>query len=511
MRFVGAILAVALAIFPINGKAQEQAIGAREAAAGRQLDAVRADPVRLRAFLQEMPKGADLHNHATGAVYAEALIGMGVSDGSCVSTTFVSSAAPCDGSKGQQSLATAVAQGSWDKIVDAWSTRNVAKYPISGHDQFFDTFGKFGSISGRHLGDVVAEALREADQDHVAYVELMVSFGSNAVRQIAANVHYTGDLAKLNADVAAAGLDDAVVAAVGDVQATDAAARKNLACDTSPANPGCAVEYRYIMQVARTAPIESVFAQTAVGFGLAKRSARVVGVNYVAPEDNPVAVRDYDVHMRIVRMLSDANPGVNVSLHAGELTLGLVPRVALDHHIGGAVDVAHARRIGHGVDIVYERNYRATLDEMRRRHVLVEINLTSNDVILGVRGRQHPIMLYLRSGVPIALSTDDEGVSRIDFTHEFQRAVETYGFSYSALKGFIRNSMEYSFLPGLSLWQSAEYRAMAGPCVHADPIAPSAGPCEAFIAQSPKARQQWRVERDLAAFEQRAVQREKIK
>ena len=71
---------------------------------------------------------------------------------------------------------------------------------------------------------------------------------------------------------------------------------------------------------------------------------------------------------------------------------------------------------------------------MAARHVMVEINLTSNDVILGVSGRDHPLPLYRSSGVPVALSTDDEGVSRIDITHEYVRAVQTYGFGYADLK-----------------------------------------------------------------------------
>ena len=155
----------------------------------------------MRAFLEAMPKGADLHNHADGAVYAEALIGIGLADGLCVNATFVSSDPPCDASKGQQPIENAVRQGAWDAIVDAWSTRNVAKYPISGHDQFFRTFGKFGAVAAHHQGNIVADALRQADRDHVAYVELMTSFGSQAVQKIASSVHYGGDLVRLNADV----------------------------------------------------------------------------------------------------------------------------------------------------------------------------------------------------------------------------------------------------------------------------------------------------------------------
>ncbi len=496
------IVAVAFALTPLTGAALERTLETgREAGAARTLDAVRSDPVRLRAFLEAMPKGADLHNHADGTVYAEALIGMGRADGLCVNAAFVSSNPPCDASKGQQPIENAVQQGAWDKIVDAWSTRNVAKYPISGHDQFFSTFGKFSAVASRHQGDIVAAALRQADQDHVAYVELMASFGSDAVQKIANSVHYGGDLVKLGADVTAAGLSDAVNAAAAEVQATDSAARKALGCDADAHALGCAVEYRYIMSIGRTLPVEYVFTQTAVGFALAKRTPRVVAINYVAPEDNPIAIRDYDLHMHIIRMLSEANPTVDISLHAGELTLGLVPRSALDGHIRGAVEIAHAKRIGHGVDIVYERDHDRTLAEMRRQHILVEINLTSNDVILGVSGKRHPIMLYLRSGVPIALSTDDEGVSRIDLTHEFQRAVETYGFSYGQLKAFVRNSLEYSFLPGASLWNGGRYGTMTAPCAGTDPLDAPRSLCDAYLARNPKARQQWRVESQLAAFE----------
>jgi adenosine deaminase len=84
--------------------------------------------------------------------------------------------------------------------------------------------------------------------------------------------------------------------------------------------------------------------------------------------------------------------------------------------------------------------------------VLVEINLTSNDLILGVTGTHHPFTTYRSYGVPVALSTDDPGIERIDLTHEYVRAVESYGLSYADLKELVRNSVEFSFLPGPSLW-----------------------------------------------------------
>lgn len=67
--------------------------------------------------------------------------------------------------------------------------------------------------------------------------------------------------------------------------------------------------------------------------------------------------------------------------------------------------------------------------------------------------RLHPFPLYRKFAVPVALSTDDEGIERIDLTNEYVSAVESYGLTYADLKQMVRNSLEYDFLPGASLWE----------------------------------------------------------
>jgi len=188
-------------------------------------------------------------------------------------------------------------------------------------------------------------------------------------------------------------------------------------------------------------------------------------------------------------------PKVHISLHAGELAPGLVPPEGLRFHIREAIDVAHAERIGHGVDVMYEDHPESLLHEMARRHVMVEINLTSNDVILGVRGADHPLPMYLKHGVPVALSTDDEGVSRIDLTHEYVRAAEDFGLGYATLKQMARNSLSYSFLPGESLWSS---KACQGETPGSG--APASA-CRRWLSGSEKAQAQWELEHRLRAFE----------
>ena len=112
----------------------------------------------------------------------------------------------------------------------------------------------------------------------------------------------------------------------------------------------------------------------------------------VMPEDWYIPVRDYDLQMRMVEYLHRVYPKVHISLHAGELAPGLVAPETLRFHIREAVERAHAERIGHGVDVMYERDPFQLLDEMAKKDVLVEICLTSNDVILGVRGIDHPLV-----------------------------------------------------------------------------------------------------------------------
>jgi len=105
--------------------------------------------------------------------------------------------------------------------------------------------------------------------------------------------------------------------------------------------------------------------------------------------------------------------------------------------------------------------------------------------------------------VPVALSTDDEGVSRIDLTHEYVRAVETFPLTYADLKKMVRTSIEHSFLPGASLWREGDdFGQVVSACSPDAPGATEPSPaCKDFLKSSEKAQQQWELERRFAAFE----------
>jgi adenosine deaminase len=470
--------------------------------ANKAFERIRQDPPALAALLRAFPKGGDLHNHLVGAIYAESYLDWAAKDQLCISTlNFAFSRPPC--SDVIQPVAKILENPAlYGAAIDALSMRDFVPGSESGHDHFFNTFAKFELPAQRHQGEMLAEVASRAATEHELYLELMISPGMDRARILGNAVGWHDDFDALSTRLFRAGLRDVVKLVRNMLDESEREQRSILRCDENPTNMGCGLVIRYIAQVYRDCPPEQVYAQTLLGFLLSETDPRFVGVNLVGPEDNPVSLRDYSLQMRIVKDIKKRYPGTHVTLHAGELVIGLVAPEDLQFHIKEAVEIASADRIGHGVDIVFERAATQLLDLMARKRVLVEISLTSNEKILGIRGNEHPIRLYWAYGVPMALSSDDEGVSRIDLTNEYVRAAMDYDFSYTDLKTISRNSLEYSFLPGRSLWRGARFYAFTRPCekLSVDLYRPSTE-CAALMAASEKARLQWSLERAFAEFE----------
>ncbi|MGA8102030.1 MAG: hypothetical protein WB869_07750, partial [Candidatus Acidiferrales bacterium] len=507
------VTAIVLALFSVEARSQIEADGpagsTKEQCAARALDAARNNPLELRAFLVDMPKGGDLHNHLTGAIYAETWIREAAEDHMCVDRATLSvspppgtASAPCGVGKAA-AVEAFTDQHLYDALVDAFSMRGfVPSTGVTGHDHFFDAFERFDLISDRHLGDWLDEVATRAARQNEQYLELMHTPSIAHALATAKEVGWMDDFAKLREQLLARGLRDDVAAVSADLDRADALREEHEHCRQADHAPGCGLEIRYLYQVLRGFPKEDVYAQLLLAFETAASDPRVVGVNMVMPEDGYIAMRDYELQMRMVGFLHGVYPAVHISLHAGELAPGLAPYEGLCCHIRRAVEVAHAERIGHGVSVMYEDRPYELLREMAAQHVMVEINLTSNDVILGVRGNEGPFPIYRKAGVPVALSTDDEGVSRIDLTHEFVRAVETYGLDYSDLKQLVRNSIEYSFLPGKSLWRERGVFTGIVPACAAGGDTVTSHKCQSFLRANEKARQEWELETRFRKFEQ---------
>lgn len=507
---------------------------AQQQRATHAFQAAKKNLLQLRAFLAQMPKGADLHMHLSGAIYAETFLKNASTDLLCVNPATFSFTKNIGTTRSQPPQPVCVKgdvraesvftdQHLYDALVDSFSMRNfVPSAGNSGHDQFFNTFDRFGTISDSHYGEWLDEVATRASAQNEQYLEIMSTPAFDDVAKLSATIPWpmtpvdladnrTGDatgttpsdLAHVRATLLAGGLRDEV--AIDRKQLDDAFEFRNHIehCGQPNAAPACAIKIRFLYQVLRAFRPQQVFAQTLLGFELASQDPDVVGINFVQPEDAFYSMSEYHRQMRMLDYLHSIYPRVQITLHAGELAPGLVPPEGLRFHIREAVELGHAERIGHGVDIMYEDNPQALLKEMATHHIMVEINLTSNDVILGIDPAHHPLPIYRAAHVPVALSTDDEGVSRIDLTNEYVRAARDFNLTYADLKDMARTSLEHSFLPGPSLWQQSDNFTRTNAACATQPLGakkPSAK-CEAFLRSSEKATEQWRLEHRYDVFE----------
>ncbi len=498
------LLLVAAMLAPVAGTAADAVDAANSARTERYFQSIRNDPNQVMVFLRQMPKGGDLHNHLVGAIYAETFIGWASEKGLCVDpATFYLSAPPCGGEKGTVPARNALTDRFlYRDMVDAYSMRKWELSGLSGHDHFFDTFDKFIAASHGKTGEMLAETAARAASQHEIYQELMHAPAFPETMALANSSGWDDDLSHQRAKLLANGMTQVVAAARKEMDDAEVVRNSTLRCASAQPDPGCTITQRYQYMGLRGVPKEIVFTQMVLGFELASADPRFVGVNLVQPEEWYVSRRDFPLHMRMLQYLHGVYPKVHISLHAGELAQGMVTPEELSFHIRSSVETGGAERIGHGMDVMYEDRAQDLLRELAQRNVMIEICLTSNATILGVTGDRHPLRQYMRAGVPVALATDDEGVSRSDMTQEYLRGALDQGLSYTQLKNMARTSLEYAFISGASLWSDGKTFTPVKECASdlSRPQTPSPT-CQGFLKKSAKANLQWELESQLLTFE----------
>jgi adenosine deaminase len=498
---------------PLDCGTPSQCAAIWEQNASDTFDGVLADPTALAAFLKAVPKGGDLHNHLTGAVYGETYLDWGKTDGDCINSTTFSAVFSSQCSASTQAIPTSGA--FFDAILGAWSMQGFVEGAQTGHDHFFATFAKYGAIAGAHRDDTIADVLTRAASENELYVETMFNLGKN-VGTLAASLSsgtLTADqLPALYASIIAAPTFGSSVANdTAVITSASTAYRTQLGCDDLSPADACGVGVRFIAQVSRTGANDQIFGQLVSAYEMAAKSPQIVGLNLSSPEDDSASIANYDLHMAMLDFLynqytvTQKSP-LHVTLHAGELTPQFLPTgsTANTFHIRHAVETGHAERIGHGLDIASETDPEGLMTEMHDKNVLVEVCLSSNAQILDISGAAHPLAQYMAHGVPVTLATDDQGVSRSSMAGEYARAALDQHLSYRQLKTIARQSLEHAFLPGASLWTSVTDGQPVADCAATatmgigDPASPG---CQAVLDASARATMQWQLEHNFLTFE----------
>ncbi|MEM7221252.1 MAG: adenosine deaminase [Pseudomonadota bacterium] len=388
-----------------------------------------ATATELHRVLYALPKGGDLHNHASGSIHPDWLIDLARASEARGYRYYVKTRIDNCRAGGNEFgaaryllLYRVVPQFVLDQFDDcergeyvplltldaqtrdAWQRALYLDKPFEGRAEFFEA--QWSRLQG-----LLVDPRLSAD----ALVRNMRSFGREGLHYLETQIPLfqfrtpTGD---------AISPEDAL--AVYRARLNDSDARAS------------GVTVRYQVAVLRFPPsAEQALVQA---YTFATEQPEILAVNLVGREDN-----DKGHPLRFLptlRALRRSQGALDLSIHAGEV----------DEPNSNVRDtlLLGARRIGHGINLIHDPD---TMRLMRHGPYLIEINLISNLLLEYVSDYdQHPFPEYLRTGIPVALSTDDRGMWDSTMTDEFFVAVREFDLSWVEVRLLIENSISYGFV-----------------------------------------------------------------
>ena len=387
-----------------------------------------ADKRTLLEFLHAMPKGGDLHNHITGAVFAEWWLELGVAaeaDGyRYLTKTRIENCA-----YGTNEFGPSPYLLLWRTISErTWQTLSACEQQEYTPLSKLNAQERAAFASALHL-DRPHEGRAEFFSRHWQRINELTNNPHIVAEIIARNLIAFGEegLLYLEAQVPVFGMRTAD----GEPLSPDAVLDIYRARIAEADVEASGMTLRMQISLLRFTPQAEENLKRI--WGIAARHEDVVAVNFVGREDDD---KGHPARfLGTVRALRREYSGVHLSIHAGEVD-------EPNDHIRDTL-LLGAERIGHGVNLITQPD---VMLYMRDRH-LVEINLISNLLLEYVDDYdEHPFPEYLRFGIPVALSTDDRGMWDSTMTDEFLVAVREFDLSWQELVYLSRNSIRHSFL-----------------------------------------------------------------
>ncbi|KEQ16509.1 amidohydrolase family protein [Endozoicomonas numazuensis] len=502
-------------------------------------DQIRNHRPVLQAFMNQLPKGGNLHHHLMGAIPPMEIIDVAIERGFCIDTQY--HFAKCDGSLqtvkdfiSQEENREALIQKL--RVPESTDTTQVRNW------RFFNFFPLVATLFDGIDSDFVSFIREKAAVDRLSYIESIIYWneatGPDQLFELITHFPIpdpdsTSSLEDFRAKlVAQQSFQTQLQSAASQVANALKTSEDNLKCTDSPSLPACAVTVRFLHEIHRTDTLPRVYAQMIFAFELAQRSLsgsdpQVLGINIVGPENNDTALNDYLSHMKMLSFLKNNSnyPLVkdHISLHAGELVKATVEDIYYRTTLANAIQIVQPKRIGHGLSLMAQECLQQSsagneeyvncsaelLKAMLDNDIAIEIPFTSNQRLNGIGPKkEHPFPVYAGNNIAVTLATDDPGILKVDLTSQFVEAV--YGFSpnqttnsillsFDKVIEFTRNSLEFSFLPGQSLWvkggTNPRYQQRVSACLDLESEA-----CNNFVSSNTKARFQRDHELKLAGF-----------
>lgn len=431
----------------------------------------------LIMFLKAMPKGADLHNHSLGGTFSEFIYEDAIQKNSYYDlrkNIFLNDEEYEISDKNQKIISIEDFNKNYtDNMFNNFSMRGWNKNS-DGAKHFFNTFLSTLS-SKRNENDMLVEIIKRNKMQNVKYLEVISEAVPEEIKSIfTLAIKNLGNFNINNMKEYCKTLDNL------DTEENYFKVKKFLDEREDYFNKNGAENFsiKYIPFLCRvSATLDTFFAEAYCFMLYCIKDKRIAGINIVEPEDAILSRENFENHLEIIRFIYkylsekyiSSHKKINLTLHAGELNLLRSPLEDMNDRICSTIFLTrnkneqkfpYAKRIGHGVSIPWEESTKELLNFMSINKIAVEICLSSNEIILGVNGKEHPFSLYKKYNVPMIICTDDEAVSRSNLTNEYFKAVKYFDLTYDELKNLSRNGLEFSFLEGESLFLESDYNCV---------------------------------------------------
>ncbi len=363
------------------------------------LNQIRQDPAKLEQFCAQMPKGGILHIHPTGSISEKGVKEMLAKRNPMIPPEFTAGVPGANG----------VPQTEPTKYNDLTTAQQLAVQGRTRLKSDVATFSEFESTF-KPIRLVTGDGDNKDEGTYMMYKDI-------ATRAMAQGVRYI-EFCKWC---------DAKPDAVKELEQV----AHRLEKETGIKARWTTSYYRF----KKPAELRSD-ADELIALSKAYQSPYFVGVNVVGDETRGGALEHTQPLFATLAAEKKRGglPGFHLTTHAGEM--GDVRNVR-DSLIMGV------QRIGHGNKLQEDP---VTLEYARRKGVPVEMNIISNQR-LGVskKGGPHPFTDFLRLGLKVSLSTDDDGVFETDMNKECRTAIGESDVTYAEMKRMAYNSIETSF------------------------------------------------------------------
>ena len=161
-----------------------------------------------------------------------------------------------------------------------------------------------------------------------------------------------------------------------------------------------------------------------------RNTDRFIGIDLAGDE----STHPNSEYVRAFKPVVDS--GANITVHAGE--------AAGPDSMWAALEMLGAKRIGHGITCVQDRQL---MDTLRDRKICLEMCPTSNFITSAVPDlRKHPLKEVLHYGIPVCINTDDPGIFGADLPHEIEVCRREMGMSEADIHACFAHAEKYSFL-----------------------------------------------------------------